>query len=310
MGSTSSIGNKGRLVFTSAVTPGRSSETGAVLLAESIRAFAGRLSGAPIWFYVPRNGDDVSCEAEDRLLALDVELIPFKVDRESAKFFFVPQAVAAAEAEERAEAEASIMAWLASNTLVLREPRDLLLPGGKSLGYRPVHHTLIGSRIDAPLDAFWSLVYERCGVTADRVFPMKTHVDGETLRPYLNAGILATRPERGLIRGWRDVFLRSYRDPAFEEQYRRDERYKVFLHQALLSGLVIASLGRGELMELPPTYNYPVHLYEEDATGRRPGSVEELVTMRHEGFYEDPDWGEKLPARGPLKRWIADRLLN
>ncbi|MDP2899446.1 MAG: hypothetical protein Q8O47_00555 [Candidatus Bathyarchaeota archaeon] len=139
---------------------------------------------------------------------------------------------------------------------------------------------------------------------------MKTHVDGETLRPYINAGLLATRPERRLIRKWRDLLLRLYREPGFEEQYRRDERYKVFLHQALLSGLVISSLGREELLELPPTYNYPMHLYHEDATGRRPCSLEELVTLRHEGFYDDPAWEGRMPAREPLKRWIAERLLR
>jgi hypothetical protein len=310
MGSAAGRGSRRRLVFTSVITPGGSSEKGAVLLAESIRAFAGGLSGSPIWFYVPGNGDDVSSEAEDRLLALDVELVPYKMDKEGAKFFFVPQAVAAAKAEERAEGEAAIMAWMLPNTLVLREPRDLLLPGGKSLGYRPVHHANVGSRIKAPLDAFWGLVYARCGVTEDRVFPMKTHVDGETLRPYINAGLLAARPERRLIRDWRDLFLRLHRGADFEEQYRRDERYKIFVHQALLSGLVLSGFSRDELLELPPTYNYPMHLYDEDATGRRPCSLEELVTLRHEGFYDDPNWGEKMPAREPLKRWIADRLLR
>jgi len=273
VGSAADRLSRKRLVFTSVVTPGRPSETGAVLLAESIRAFAGCLSGSPIRFYVPGNGDEVSSEAEDRLLALDVELVHFRVDKESARFFFASQVVAAAKAEERAEGEATIMAWMLPNTLVLREPRDLLLPGGKSLGYRPVHHTNVGSRIGEPLDSFWGLVYARCGVAGDRVFPMKTHVDGETLRPYVNAGLLATRPERHLIRGWRDLFLGLYREPEFEEQYRRDERYKIFLHQALLSGLILSSLGREELIELPPTYNYPIHLYDEDATGRRPGSL-------------------------------------
>lgn len=36
----------------------------------------------------------------------------------------------------------------------------------------------------------------------------------------------------------------------------------------------------------------------------------ELVTVRHEGFYEDPRWVEKMPAKEPLKQWIAERLLD
>lgn len=297
-----------KIVFTSAISPGEAG-TSALLLAESIRAFAGRLSESPIWLYVTPNRDALSCEAEDRLLALDVELIPFRVDREAAKFFFIPRVVAAAEAEERAEGEADTLVWLGTNTLVLREPTDLVLPGGRNIGYRPVHITNIGSRIDSPLDAFWSLIYERCGVPGDHVFPVKTHVDGNTLRPYFNAGHLAVRPEKRLIRKWRDAFTALYRMPEFEEFYA-DGRYRIFMHQAVLSAVILAGFPREELLELPPTYNYPIHLYDQDATGRRPGSIEELVTARHEGFYDDPNWEEKMPAKEPLKRWITERLLR
>jgi hypothetical protein len=307
MGSFKPNAKRKRLVFTSTISPGKQPDTNALLLAESIRAFAGGLSESPIWFYVTGDLDELSIDVEDRLQALDVDLIPLKVDRGAAGFFFVPEVVAAAEAETRAEAEADIQVWLGSNTLVLHEPRDLVLPGGKSLGYRPVHHTILGSRIDAPLDAFWSLIYNRCGVSGDRVFPMKTHVDGNTLRPYINAGILATRPERRLIRRWRDAFLNLYRTPEFERFYG-DERYRIFMHQAVLSAVMLANFPRDELSELHATYNYPLHLYYEDATGRRPGSIEELVTIRHEGFYDDPDWERKMPAKEPLKKWIRERL--
>jgi hypothetical protein len=295
-----------KIVFTSTISPGRY-EISALLLAESIRAFAGRLSKSPIWFYVTLNTDELSCATEDKLYALDVELIPFRVDHKAAKFFFMPEVVAAAEAEERAVGQADTQVWLGSNTLVLREPWDLVLPGGKNMGYRPVHHTLVGSRFDSPLDTFWSLIYERCGVPRDRVFPMKTHIDGNTLRPYFNAGLLAVRPERHFIKKWRDTFTDLYQRPEFEKFYA-NEMYRIFMHQAVLSAVALASFPCDELLELPPTYNYPVHLYHDDVTGRRPGSIEELVTVRHEKFYKDPVWEEKIPAGEPLKRWIAERL--
>ena len=298
-----------RIVFTSAISSGKSSENSAILLAESVRAYAGTLSKSPIWYYVPFNGDELSFEAEERLLALDVDLITFKVDQEASKFFFVPEVVAAAEAEEMAQGKTDVLAWLGSNTVVLQEPRDFLLPGGKNVGYRPVHHTLVGSRFGEPLDPFWRIVYERCGVKEDRVFPMQTHVDGETIRPYLNAGLLVTRPEKRLIQRWRDSFLSIYRETELERIYKTDSRYRIFIHQAVLSGITMASFSCSELLELPPTYNYPIHLYDEDTTGHRPRGLEELVTFRHEEFYKDPDWEEKMPAGEPLKRWIAEKLL-
>jgi hypothetical protein len=299
---------KERLIFASIVSPRKASETNALLLAESIRSFAGSHSGEPIWFFTPGHGERLSTTVRDRLLRLNVTLIPFEIDPELARFPFTGEATAAALAEEKARVQADLLAWLNANTLVLREPGDFLLPDEKCLGYRPVHHTNVGSRYGEALDPFWTLVYGYCDVPEDRVFLMATHVDGEVLRPYFNAGCHVSRPEKQLLRAWRDTFLRVYREPALQELYRQDGRYRVFIHQAVLSGVILSTFASDELQELPPEYNYPLHLHGEDVTGHRPSSLEELVTVRHEGFYADPDWARKMPAGEPLKRWIVERL--
>lgn len=298
-----------KLTFASIIFPSKSSETNALLLAESIRTFAGSLSQTPIQFFVPENGEQLSSAVRDRLLALKVTLIPFEIDPEVAQFPFTSMAVAAALAESEARGQTDLLAWLSSNTIVLQEPRDFLLRHDKSLGYRPVHHALIGSRCDEPLDAFWTLIYRYCNVPEDRVFPMTTHVDGVKLRPYFNAGCHVTRPEKHLLRNWRDTFLKVYWEPPLQELYQRDERYEVFIHQAIFSSVVLSTLATDEIQELPPSYNYPLHLHAEDVTDHRPSSLEEVVTLRHEGFYQDPEWIKKMLAREPLKRWIAERLL-
>jgi len=297
-----------RLIFASIIFPSKSSETNALLLAESIRAFAGALSQAPIWFFVPENETHLASAVRDKLIALNVILIPFEIDPEVAHFPFASMAVAAALAESKAGGQADLLAWLSANTVVLHEPTEFLLQHDKSLGYRPVHHALIGSHYDKPLDAFWTLVYRYCNVPDDRVFPMTTHVDNVTLRPYFNAGCHITRPEEHLLQNWRDTFLTVYREPPLQELYQHDERYKVFIHQAILSGVILSTLTTDEIQELPPTYNYPLHLHAEDVTDHRPSRLEEVVTFRHEAFYQDPQWRTKMPAGEPLKRWIAERL--
>jgi len=80
------------------------------------------------------------------------------------------------------------------------------------------------------------------------------------------------------------------------------------MHQAVLSAVILNSYPHEELLELPATYNYPLHLYNEDSTGRKPDSIEELVTVRHGGFYKDPDGEKKIHAKEFLRRWIAERL--
>ncbi|MHA1943294.1 MAG: hypothetical protein ACW96M_02755, partial [Candidatus Thorarchaeota archaeon] len=146
-----------KMVFASVIHPGRTSELNALLFVESFREFAGDLSRTPIWCYVPESDEQISTTVKERLLALDVLLFPFN---ESQRFPFLGHAQAASLAESRAEGQADILVWSATNTVFLQEPRKFLLQVGKSLGYRPVHHALIGSRFNEPLDSFWSLIYE------------------------------------------------------------------------------------------------------------------------------------------------------
>ena len=298
-----------RIVFASLMLPNAASETNARLLVESIRAFAGALAQTPIWLFSPDDGPPPARALTDRLQALQVTRVPYSLDLTARAFPFTDKVQAHAAAEAKACGHAALLAWLDADTVVLHAPEAFLLPEGRALGFRPVHHTLIGSRFEEPLDPFWILIYHHCAVPQDRVFPMWTHVDATRQRPYFNAGILITRPETGLIRAWRDTFFQIYPAPAFHAFYQHDARYRVFMHQAVLSGVILAKLTPPEMLELPPSYNYPLHLYGEDMTGHRPSSLEDLITFRHEGFYENPAWRTTMPAKAPLKQWFADRLL-
>ncbi len=297
-----------KLTIASIMHPGKHSEINALLFAGSVRSFAGSLSDTPIWFYVPERAENLSEHAKDKFSELDVKLFPLDVSMDVAKFPFMGHAFAAAQAESDVGDEIDLLAWMATNTLVLREPEELILQRGTNLGYRPVHHTLVGSRYEEPLDVFWTEVYRYCNVPEDRVFPMVAHVDGVKIRPYFNAGCLVTRPRNSVFTTWRDSFLKHYREEAFQEFYKKDDLYAIFIHQAILSGVILSTLKTDTLQELPIDYNYPLHLYHEDATDNRPTRLDDVVTMRHEGFHSDPDWMDKMPVEDELKQWIAGQI--
>ncbi len=298
------------MIFSTVMFPTERSATDALLLVESIRTFAGSMSQEPIWCFTPEIGKEIPSTVKDRLLALNVTLIPFEIDREILHFPFTGEVLAAARSEARAIGKTDLIAWLATNTIVLKEPKDFILQDDKNLGFRPVHHTLLGSRFDEPLDPFWTLIYKCCDVPDDRIFAMTTHVDNTRIRPYFNAGILITRPENALLQTWCDTFFKVYQEDEFDKFYDDDEfyDYETFIHQALLSGVILSTMKTDEIQELPPEYNYPLHLHEEDTSSHRPSSLEELVTVRHEGFYSDPEWQERMPAEKPLKKWIAKTI--
>jgi len=296
------------ILFASVVLPSTSSQTDAVLLAASIRDHAGLFAHAPIWFFVPEYGEQLSTAVKDKLDSLNVKLVPLEIDKKVLRFPLGHYPLIAAAAESLAQGTTDFLVWLGTNTIVLQEPGAFILPDDRNFGYRPVHHTNIGSPYDAPLDPFWRLVYQWCEVPEERIFPMVTHVDGQTVRPYFNAGCLVTRPEKGLLTAWRNTFLAIYRHRSFQEFYEDDERYAIFMHQAVLSGIILRIFALDEMHELPCEYNYPLHLHDEDSTPNRPTTLEECVTVRHEGFYRDAAWADSIPVRAPLKQWLTRHL--
>ena len=298
------------LVFAFLVEPGPY-EIGAILLADSIRTYGGGFAGAPIWVMVPWSVENLSGATRERLAELGVRLVPVETDAEAKDFPFAVKVAASAKVEKEAAGKYEVLALLNHDTLVLQEPKDLLLTESCALACVPVHHKLIGSAFDEPLDEFWTLVYEKCSVPADRVFPMVTPVDGVAIKPYFNAGLLAVRPERGLLRAWRDNFFGHYRDEDIAKFYERDQRYTIFIHQAILAGTMLSELTRDEISVLPPSYNYPLHLHGATASEKRAAVLNDLVTCRFDHpvyLIEFANWRETLAIEEPLKSWLADHL--
>lgn len=293
-------------IFCSYIFPGY--ETDPLLFAESVRCFGGASSNTTIWMMTPDFGKPLAAYAVKRLNELHVRIIPFPVEREELHFFFYGELAGLAQAEALAAVETDTLIWMDANTIMVNEPGDLVLPKGKSFAYRPVHLLILGPRWETPLDPFWNLIYRDCGVPADRVFPMQPVAETVKMRPYFNAGLLALHPQHGLLRLWNERFQQASRSEEYQHFFQQDNRYEVFLHQALLTGVALSHFSPDEMVELPSTYNYPVHLFERDITGHRPGTMDELVTFRHEGFYEKANWKNNFPGSKKLKNWLEGQL--
>jgi hypothetical protein len=276
----------------------------AALLARSLRRFGGTLAASDFLALVPAGRRSIDEAASGALAAAGAGRVPFELPEEAARFPFGALAYAAAAAEEQLEGRSAVLAWLNPDTLVLAEPEEFRLAPGKVLAYRPVHHLLIGSPYDEPLDPFWRLAYERCGVASSAVFPMVTCADARRVRPYFNAGLLVVRPEARILRCWRDAFASHYDAPELSTFCERDERYRIFAHQVLLSASVLAVADKMALHELPDRYNYPLHLHESYESARRPTSVGELITCRYESLSDWP-WRETIDVPEPYASWLA-----
>lgn len=279
--------------------------TQALLLARSLRAFGGALAGQPFWVYVPCDTVRSDPVLAEKLAAAGATTLDYTLDEEAAVFPFAPKTIAAGLAEDQAAATAPLLAWMDPDTLVLQEPSPLLLAAAKSLGCRPVDHTLIGSRISTPPDAFWTTIYDRCGILEDHLPTMTTSVDQQAIRPYFNAGLLVVRPQLGLLRAWSDAFLDVYLQPAYTVFYEQSPLYRIFLHQAMLAGVILARLAPADWLELPARVNYPLHMHADYPPAGRARRLNDLVTCRYDSAAPKESWAARLAIDEPLRGWLA-----
>lgn len=276
------------------------------VLLDSLKDFGGDLFRAPL--IVPHPDSlDVTDEDAGLLKPPDVHMVPFRISSEETDFPLAVVAVGAAAAEKAVAGEAENLVWLLEDTLVLQSPSALVLPARAQYAYRPVHHTKIGSRWKAPPDGFWTAIYRHCKVEPDHLFPMATCVRDNMIRPYFNAGCQVTRPQNGLFSRWCKLFRSLYRHPDFKP-FVANPLYRVFMHQAVLAGVVLYSFSRAQLYELPESYNYPLHLHADYPAGFRPTKLSDLVTCRYESFDELEKILASIAVDEPTKTWILSRI--
>ena len=298
------------LIFACLLGPGES-ESAAFRLARSIRTFAGEFCFNPIWMFSQAAENDLPQATRQELFSLGLRLITFDVDPAAGSFPFAAYVTAASLAESLSQGEASFLAFMASDTLVLQPPYEFRLSPGKILGACPVHLKLLGSDINEPLDDFWKLIYLHSQVDPGKVFTLQTVVDAQVIRAYINAGLLVVRPERGLLRAWQASFDGQYLLPEYEAFYGQNELYKIFMHQAVLAGSLLSLLKVDEFQAFPAEINYPLHLHSRMAPAHRPASLSQLVTCRYEDYAEFMDNTHRagfIQVDDSMREWLRSQM--
>ncbi len=279
----------------------------ALLLAESIRTFAGEFSELPFWLMLPKGKEILTRQLNSKTEQLNITPHSFEIDRQATRFPFAGKVAASAAAEILSDGICTQLVWMDHNALVVNPVDQLVLKNGIRFGYRPVDHLLIGSPFDKPLDRFWEFVYQACGVNQTDIFPMLTSTDQVQMRPYFNAGMLVIRPGDRLLRHWRDIFLETYQEKHLLDFYDRNRLYKIFIHQAVLAGCVLSTIKQQQMIELPYLVNYPLHMHNQYPPALRPSSLNQMVSFRYEGFFSKPDWQDLIQVDPSLKDWLKER---
>ena len=278
-------------------------ERESLLLARGIRTFGGGFADAPIWILIPQGKSPFSEGIRYALHELDVNLLPFRVPDSVLNFPFGSKVFAAGAAESHFDNGSNLLVWMDSDTVILKEPREFLIPENILLGYRPVMLKNISSLYDEPVNEFWRVIFETCGTPEAHIFPMETTSDKVIIRPQFNAGMLVVRPEKGMLRAWAKNFVKLYQHPAFDKYYQQHILYKIFVHQSVLSATLLAMLTQEEMQDLGMNVNLPVFLQAEQGDA--------VTSLRYDDFkfFTDPDWESKVSLDDERMAWLRENIM-
>lgn len=280
------------------------------VLVESIRAFGGALALSRVQVYVPQELLAAKHPLIDSLNMLGAEVIGGETPDEALAFPYAAKVYAAAQCEASVADKTAVLVWMDEDTIVLQEPGEFALPEHVALAYRTVMHKNIGSMWAEPVNAFWQRVYDKLAISESSLFPMTTVASREEIRPYINAGLLVVRPERGLLRGWAQDFEKLYSDSVLVDMASKDRLTAIFLHQVALLGPILRSLRRTEMSELPFAYNYPLFFDKMFGAPAPFNSLDSVVTLRYDAYFRQPevDWDKRLTGDVEKITWLKGRL--
>ncbi|MBD3276554.1 MAG: hypothetical protein GF372_14665 [Candidatus Marinimicrobia bacterium] len=143
-----------------------------------------------------------------------------------------------------------------------------------------------GTHICVPADKFWSLVFDCCDGDPELRFKMVTHT-GEQIAAYFNAGFFVVRPEHRLLAQWHEALVKLFIRPQFTTWYGKNSLYKVFMHQAVFTAVLLANTEPSQFQLLSEAYNYLLHLHEHLPVDRKTASVDDLASVRFEDIFDN-----------------------
>jgi glyoxylase-like metal-dependent hydrolase (beta-lactamase superfamily II) len=294
----------GKLVFVTLVaSPTQERQAG--ILIKSIREFAGKYKNSEIFVM---QGDAVNAACSS-LTSARVKMIPLEYDNAYPLYPFIKKMYALAQIEKILAGKAETMVWMDADSLVLKEPTEFALARNKKIAIRPVNlSNNVGLPASEPVDPFWKKIYEMTGLTMETVPIMETYVDRQMVRTYLNCAIFAIRPDLGIFRQGLDLFKKLLNDQEFQGRACKLINHHIFLHQAVLSALIAASIKEDEIHWFSDAAGYPLHHIAELIPERKAKKMNDLESLVYAYSWGTANWmWDDIQVDEPLKKWLAEK---
>jgi lipopolysaccharide biosynthesis glycosyltransferase len=285
----------------------------ALVLAESIRTFAGSVRDCPVYAVHPAHKPLPGIDTITALTKLNVIFISHDLnhsfrgdhpgDRIANKTF------ASAFLEEHLEGASTTLLFLDTDTLVLNDLHELILDEKADCAVKPVDVKNIGILWGDEPDYFWRAIYDMADTTGRRrAFKVETTVDNRPISSYFNSGVIAVDPQKNILRYWA---------ARTEEMARRSDFFSGLTpaqlfhrNQALFAACLTARIDEERIDILPARFNYPFHLHSQIQLSNRIEQLDLINILHYHDHFEKDAWRNDISISVDLTEWIITHVLR
>jgi len=275
---------------------------------KSVREFGGKYRDSKIYILL---ADPINFPCES-LKAENVILLPLKMDPEFRGYPLAIKAFAAAQVEQIVKDDVLSLGWFDPATLVLNSLDELDLENQYSAAIRPVSLlNTIGIAPGSEPNDYWSSIYNELGLNYKNVPAYETVVDEKPIQAYFNCEIFSVDPRLGIFTEWAKVLTKFLKDAEYQKNVCNTFLRRLFLHQAVLSGVIISKVDPGDIKPLSIKTGYPFNQHERLSNKKKIKSLDELSAIIFDYQWDrNPRWREKIPAKERLSDWLTDTYID
>lgn len=275
---------------------------------KSLRDRGGNYKNAPIYVVLtdPEHVPGRSLAGEN------IHLLTLKMDSTCSTYPLAVKAFAAAQVEAIVKDTHTTLAWFDPATLILDSLDELDLENRYGVSVRPVSlANTIGIPPATEPDAYWKPLYQALGLNYQTMPGYTTIVDEKPIQPYFNCEIFSVDPRRGIFSQWARLLTQFIQNETYQKEVCTTFLRRLFLHQAVLSAVIMAHVAPEEIKALSIRSGYPYGQHDQLSAAKKVKTLNELSAVIFDYQWEqNPSWLEKIPAEGSLKEWLMETFIE
>ncbi|MBU1011561.1 MAG: MBL fold metallo-hydrolase [Bacteroidetes bacterium] len=286
----------------------REQERSVKAMIKSIRDNAGEYKNCKIYVLLT----DFDRINDNSLKGSNVELLKLDIEKSILDYPLAIKAFAASQVEQLVRKEVRSLIWLDPGVIVLSSLESFDLNGEFDVAVRPVSLVNnIGLAPDVEPNDYWTPIYKANKLNYKTIQTIETAVDGVKIQPYYNCEVYSVNPKLGLCKDWAAQLSTLLKDENYQKNTCTTFQRRLFLHQAVLSGVVASRIKSNKIKPIPITSSYPFNQHDQLPDSKKVSSLNELsVVIFDYAWSRIPTWMNKISINEPLKSWLFDTYLD